>query len=324
VRWPSRSELLRTAAVAAAAILLAGCGGSSGGGGGGATESAWSFAPTMPHRRSYTASAQIGGDIYVAAGMVGNTGRSLNIFERFDPGSGTWTSLPFVPSAFSAAAGAALGDRMYVVGGNDIAENRKARVDGRQVFAYDVGSKRWTSLAPMPAARTNLAAVAIDGRLYALGGLDPVHPTRTVFVYDPARNRWAQAAPLPEALHALAAVAFHGRIWVIGGQDRSGTATRHVWIYDPKSDRWQAGPRLPVPLETAGAAVVGDRIDVVLESVYLVYDPTSARWRRGPSLEVPRHALAVYAADGTLYALGGCVTPQLEDSAVVEKIAVGA
>ena len=326
MRWPSPSELRRSAAAAAAAVLLAGCGGSGGGTGGGATESAWSFAPTMPHRRSYTASAQIGGDIYVAAGMVGNTGRSLNVFERFDPGSGTWTSLPFVPAAFSAAAGAALGDRMYVVGGNDVAEQQhsNSRVDGRQVFAYDVGSRRWTSRAPLPSPRTNLAAVALDGKVYALGGLDPVRPTRTVFVYDPGRNRWSQAAPLPEALHALAAVAFRGGIWVIGGQDRSGTATRHVWIYDPASDRWRAGPRLPVPLETAGAAVVGDRIDVVLESVYVVYDPETGRWRRGPSLEVPRHALAIYAADGTLYAMGGCVTPQLEDSAVVERIAVGA
>src|SRR6187399_2107801 len=77
-----------------------------------AEASAWSFAPPMPHRRSYTASAEIGGRVYVAAGMVGNTGRPLNIFERFDPAEGQWTSLPFVPAPFSAAAGAALAGKM--------------------------------------------------------------------------------------------------------------------------------------------------------------------------------------------------------------------
>ena len=58
--------------------------------------------------------------------------------------------------------------------------------------------------------------------------------------------------------------------------------------------------------------------------VYLIYDARTHRWTRGPSLEVPRHALAVYAINGTLYAIGGCVAPQLEDSAVVEKLALAA
>jgi N-acetylneuraminic acid mutarotase len=162
--------------------------------------------------------------------------------------------------------------------------------------------------------------VALGGKLYALGGLDPVHATRTVFVYTPDQNRWFRAAPLPEALHALAAVAFHGEIWVIGGQDGAGIATHRVWIYNPRRNRWRPGPRMPTPMETAGATVAADRIYVVLESIYLVYDSRTHRWSRGPSLEVPRHALAIFAIDRTLYAIGGCVVPRLEDSSVVEKI----
>lgn len=278
---------------------------------------AWAFAPHMPHRRSYTASAELGGRIYVAAGMVGNTGRPLDIFERFDPGANEWTSLPFVPESFSAAAGAALDGRMYVVGGNG---SSKA-ADGRQVFAYDVARRRWSRKTSLPAPRTNLAAVALGGRLYALGGLDPFHATRSVFAYDPARNRWSRAASLPEALQALAAVAFHGEIWVIGGQTSAGKATDRVWIYNPGRNRWRAGPRMPAPMETAGATVAGDRIYVVLESVSLIYDARTRRWTRGSSLQVPRHALAVFAINGTtLYAMGGCAVPQLEDSSVVEKI----
>ena len=104
----------------------------------------WEFAPHMPHRRSYTASAELGGKIYVAAGMVGNTGRPLNIFERFDPETNEWDSLPLVPEPFSAAAGAALGGTMYVIGGNgsskavgrQVAAYGDAPADGRQVFAY--------------------------------------------------------------------------------------------------------------------------------------------------------------------------------------------
>jgi N-acetylneuraminic acid mutarotase len=282
--------------------------------------SEWNFAPPMPHRRSYTASAQIGGKVYVAAGMVGNTGRPLNIFERFDPAKGEWTSLPFVPAPFSAAAGAALGGKMYVIGGNG--DPKDKAIDGRQVFAYDVATNKWSRKASLPKPRTNLAAVALGGKIYALGGLDPNHATDSVYVYDPKTNRWSIGPTLPEKLHALAAVVYQGGIWVIGGQDAAGQAVRRVWIYQPRAHSWHRGPSMPFRMETAGAAVADGELHVVLESKYLIYDPNARKWRRGPSLETPRHALAVYAVNGTLYAMGGCVTPQLEDSSVVEKLAL--
>ncbi len=280
----------------------------------------WRPAPAMPHRRSYTASALIEGKVYVAAGMVGNTGRPLNLFEVFDPARGQWSSLPSVPEAFSAAAGAAFGTTMFVIGGNGDPKNKA--IDGRQVFAYDVRHREWSRKASLPAVRTNLAAVDLRGEIYALGGLDPFHATDSVFVYNPAQNRWHVGPHLPEKLHALTAVRFRGEIWVIGGQNAAGKAVAHVWIYNPIRRKWRAGPRMPVPLETAGAAVAGPEIHVVLEKTYLIYDSRTRRWSRGPGLQTPRHALAVYAIGDDLYAIGGCIAPILEDSAVVEKIAL--
>jgi hypothetical protein len=285
--------------------------------GDGAAADTWSPAPPMIHRRSYTASAEIDGRIYVAAGMVGNSGRPLDLLERFDASSGEWTSLTPVPKAFSAAAGAALGEQMYVVGGNS------EETDGRQVFVYDVRKARWSERAPLPVPRTNLALVAHGGKLYALGGLDPVHETDTVFVYEPRRDRWSKAAPLPEKLHALAAVSFRGESWALGGRFRPGEGgvSNRVWIYEHGRDRWRAGPSMPEPLETHGAAVVGDRIHAVVDPLHLIYDAGEGRWERGRSLTRPRHALALFNADGRLYAVGGCLWPQLEDSPVVESIA---
>jgi N-acetylneuraminic acid mutarotase len=225
---------------------------------------------------------------------------------------------PFVPEPFSAAAGTALGDELYVIGGNGDPKDKS--IDGRQVFAFDVAHNRWTRKASLPKPRTNLAAVALGGKIYALGGLDPNHATSSVYIYDPKTNTWSIGPSLPEKLHALAAVAFQGGIWVIGGQDAAGRATNHVWIYSPHAHAWRKGTRMPYRLETAGASVADDEIHVVLENKYLIYDPGTRKWRKGPSLETPRHALAVYAINGELYAMGGCATPQLEDSSVVEKL----
>jgi N-acetylneuraminic acid mutarotase len=277
----------------------------------------WSPAPQLTHRRSYPASAEIDGKIYVAAGMVGETGRPLDFLERFDPARNEWTSLTPLPVSFSAAAGAGLGGRFWVIGGDNSPE-----ADGRQVYSYDLAADRWRSEPRLPATRMNLAAVSFRGKLYAIGGLDPLHPTRTVFVYDPAAERWSEATPMPVALHAHSASVYRNEIWVFGGRDRSVARQRGVWIYNVERGAWRRGPSLPAAMDTLSTAVNGDRIDALVDDYYFVFDGET--WEKGPTLEVPRHALAAYTIDDTLYAVGGCLHPQLRDSTVVEKISAEA
>jgi hypothetical protein len=273
----------------------------------------WSPAPQLTYRRSYPASAEIGGKIYVAAGMVGETGKPLDRLERFDPASNEWTSLMPLPISFSAAAGVNLNGRFWVIGGDNSPE-----ANGRQVFSYDVTGNRWRREAPLPAVRMNLAAVTFAGKVYAIGGLDPAQPAKTVFVYDPAVRRWSKGTPMPVALHAHSASVYRGEIWVFGGRDRSLERQNRVWIYNPDRRDWRRGPSLPEPMDTLATSVNGNRIDAIVDDYYFIYD--GKRWTAGPTLEVPRHALAVYTIDNVLYAVGGCLHPQLRDSTVVEKI----
>jgi N-acetylneuraminic acid mutarotase len=291
---------------------VAGCGG----GGDKTTAPEWSFGAQMPHRRSYPASAEIGGKIYVATGMVGETGKPLDVFDRFDPGRNEWSALPAAPKAFSAAAGANLDGRFWVIGGNS------PEASGKQVYSYDLQQARWRPEAPLPARRTNLAAVTFREKLYAIGGLDPLYPTRTVFVYDPAQRRWTKGTPLPVALQAHSAVVFRDEIWVIGGRVRSLARQRRVWIYNPRTDRWRAGPPLPKPMDTLATSATDDEIHAIVDEINVIYDGKAGRWRQAPRLQMPRHALAVYTIGNTLYAVGGCLYPQLRDSTVVEKISV--
>jgi N-acetylneuraminic acid mutarotase len=323
---PSLSERLRRqvvrigAAVVAAAIAFSAvaCGDVFDGDKAAAAD--WSFGPDMTHRRSYPASAEIGGKIYVAAGMVGETGKPLDFLERFDPTRNEWSSLTPLPRAFSAAAGASLNGRFWVIGGDNSPE-----ADGRQVYSYDIQGDRWREEPRLPATRMNHAAVTFRGKLYAIGGLDPVHPTKTVFVYDPRTGRWSRGTPLPVALHAHSASVFRGEIWVFGGRDRTIEQQRGVWIYNPEHDKWRSGPALPAKMDTLSTAVSGDdRIDALVDEFYFIFDADSGQWRKGPTLNSPRHALAAYTIRNTLYTVGGCLYPQLRDSTLVETIPVDA
>jgi len=271
----------------------------------------WQTAASMPERRSYFAAAQIGGSVYVSGGMVGASGKYVLRLERFDPARNAWRRLPDQPQPSRAAAGAALGRTLVVAGG------QTPRGVTRRVAAFDTRTQRWSSWPPLPAPRYNAAAASLGGKVYVVGGVRGIAPVRSTFVYD--GRRWRAGPPLPQALHTEALVRFRGELWSIGGIDTAGDAVRSVWIYSPRTNRWRRGPRLSVPLAMVGATATATGVYAVSETAFERYRPGRG-WRLGPRLAVPRHALGLFAVDGRLWAVGGCVVPELADSRVVESL----
>ncbi|MDQ4030114.1 MAG: hypothetical protein M3168_03635 [Actinomycetota bacterium] len=268
----------------------------------------------MPQRRSYVAAAQIGNAVYTIGGMVGDTGRPLATFTRYDARRDSWTVLPQLPEPTRAPAAAAVGRTIYVAGGTTAAGNTAA------VYAYDVDAGEWRPRAPLPEARFNHAAVALGGEVWVLGGFRQGRELDDVFVYDPRADTWSRGPSLPEPNHAFDVVAFRGEIWLIGGR-RGEEVLRDVWILDPETREWRAGPAMPKPMELLGAAVVGDEIHAIWESTYQIYDASTGGWSSGPIPGVTRHALQTFYVDGALYTVGGCTTA-LRDSPIVERRAV--
>jgi N-acetylneuraminic acid mutarotase len=273
----------------------------------------WERAASMSQRRSYIAAAEHGGYLYAAGGMVGETGRPLGTFARYDTRTDRWEVLPALPVPTRAAAGAQLGGLVYVVGGTTADGNTGA------TWAYDPGRRAWAARAPLPEPLFNHGAVSFDGKLYVLGGFSEGRERRGVYAYDASVGRWTRVTRLPRPNHAFGVVAYRGELWVIGGR-RGEDVLREVWILDPATLEWREGPALPKPMELLGSTVAGDEIHAVWESTYQVYDGSS--WRDGPAPPVTRHALEAFAVDGVLYTVGGCTTA-LQDSPIVERIDIG-
>jgi N-acetylneuraminic acid mutarotase len=270
----------------------------------------WERVASMPQRRSYIAAARVGRFIYTAGGMVGDTGRPLATFTRYDTGSDRWTMRAQLPVATRAAAAAAVDGVVYVIGGTTPEGNTAA------VWAWD--GRAWRSRAPLPAPRFNHAAVALGKTIWVFGGFAGGSEHADVFAYDTRADRWRRASPLPRPNHTFGAVAFGGEIWLIGGR-RGERILREVWILDPDGrGRWRPGPALPRAMELLGAAVSDRQIHAVWESVYQIYDAATGRWRQGPRPLVTRHALKAFAVGGALYTVGGCTTA-LRDSPIVER-----
>lgn len=64
----------------------------------------------------------------------------------------------------------------------------------RTTHRLDLRTGSWSRVANLLLARCYVSAVALEGKVYALGGFDGVTRTRTVETFDPEGNKW-EAAP---------------------------------------------------------------------------------------------------------------------------------
>lgn len=76
--------------------------------------------------------------------------------------TGRWVTKAPMPTPRTEVAVAALGGKVYVVGGFE--------GSGDVVEVYDPAADRWAALAPMPTARHGLGAAVVGGVVYVIGG----------------------------------------------------------------------------------------------------------------------------------------------------------
>jgi hypothetical protein len=148
---------------------------------------------------------------------------SVASFARFDPNAKTWTDLAPLPAPRSTHDAVVVGDLLYVVGGWSMngggAENSEFHGDAL-VFDLSREDARWERLPTPPFRRRALAAAAIGGKVYVLGGLTgDGKVVKSVDIYDPARRAWSRGPELPGGkLQGFAPSAFGvaGRLYVSG------------------------------------------------------------------------------------------------------------
>jgi hypothetical protein len=204
--------------------------------GGGA---AWRRLAPLPSERTEVAAAAVGRRIWVLGGYAPD-GATLARAEVYDTATDTWSRGPDLPVAVNHAMAATLDGVLYVAGGND------GRGPSDQVARLDGG--RWRRLAPLPQGRQAGGLVALDGRLYLVGGVVDGGLASDTQVYDPAADRWSSAPGLPTSREHLGAAATGGRVYVVGGRRGGiGNNLAAAEAFDPAAGRWTAVAPMPRP-----------------------------------------------------------------------------
>ncbi|MEW5839325.1 MAG: S8 family serine peptidase [Pseudomonadota bacterium] len=159
------------------------------------------------------------------------------LVERYTPATGEsvvdaqWTS----PVYFSGSAGAAIGSRIYLIGGGHT---------GNELHIFNTNNGTWSQGAPLadlPYIYAGSAVALGDGKIYLFGGYTDQGYSNRTYRYDPASNAWERLADMPYAQRYTSAVrqGAGNEVWVIGGEGYAPDGGRVVMSYNAGSNSWQ-------------------------------------------------------------------------------------
>jgi N-acetylneuraminic acid mutarotase len=278
----------------------------------------WGQRAPLLEANSEIAVAEFAGRIYVIGGYP-STRRTVNTVQVYDPARDAWDYAPPLPVPTHHTVAAAVDGLLYVIGGEVSPTGIAAQdVFVNTVYAFDPATGEWSPRAPMPTARSAMAAGVIDGRIYVAGGRPP--RGHDFAVYDPGADTWTVLPDLPTARNHLAAAAIGGKLYVAGGRFGAGVGsemTAALEVYDPASGAWTAAAPLPRPRAGVNGIGVngcffvfgGEGNDAHPRGVFPdvdVYNPATDSWQSLEPLPVPVHGVTGAAfLDGWIYLPGG-------------------
>jgi non-specific serine/threonine protein kinase len=125
---------------------------------------AWTDAAPIPTGREHLSATTDGTYVYAVGGRNLSSDKNSAAFERFDPVTGAWQTLPNMPTPRGGVGAAFVDGRIVAVGGEE-----PTRVLDT-VEAYDVATGTWSTLAPLGVPRHGFALAAVGNSVFAVGG----------------------------------------------------------------------------------------------------------------------------------------------------------
>jgi N-acetylneuraminic acid mutarotase len=230
-----------------------------------------------------------------------------------------WTLGPSMPTPRSEIGVASLGDKIYVIGGQDLNKQGK-KTDIVEV--YDLKSKNWSTTAPLPEPLDHFGVASNDGKIYVVGGYAN-DISNKLLIYDPHVGKWMEGKPMPTARTALTANFIDGKLYAVGGVDSFHNVVTTNGVYDPKSDTWTEKAPMPTArhhltssvvdgkLYAIGGRLLGDGIPRPVNEALSnfndneMYDPFTNMWTKLDPMPTKRSGLASASIGNDIYVFGG-------------------
>lgn len=282
----------------------------------------WEATESMETGRWNFTAVRVRDHIYALGGNGRDSSETLRTVEvariNGDGSLDEWETTASLSSARHSFAAVAYGDFIYVIGGQSDTNSRllntveQARVNANGTLT------QWRLMPSLTTPRANLAAVAANGYLYALGG-NGASVERAPIYENGTLGPWEIISWMAVQRSGFAAVSAGNAIYALGG-DRVGQANSVEWAKigdDGSIGPWQFTSSLTTE-RVSHAAVSLDGSIYALGSLYpsilstnsvertsIRPDGTLGLWQLTASMRTPRSNFVAVTANNYVYALGG-------------------
>jgi N-acetylneuraminic acid mutarotase len=175
-------------------------------------------------------------------------------------------------------------------------------------------------MTPMPTARGEFGIAVVNGKIYAIGGLNGNDlPVSTTEEYNPITNEWTSMMPMPTPRSDFAIAVYQNKIYVIGGTVGNGFVGNNE-VYNPVTNTWETKASMPTPRADLSATVVDDKIYLIGGKIYSntdpfytetnineVYYPENDSWSTRTHIPTAVQGYASAVLDGKIYVMGGSI-----------------
>lgn len=246
----------------------------------------WTLVAHMPAPMAYGATVAVpAGAVLIGGSNAQGLSKDVYLFNGTE-----LSTLPSLPYCIDNAAAAAIGNKIYLAGGNG-----PDGLPGNELLCLDLDhqDKGWVALKQMPGnPRVQPTVAAADGKIYVFGGFagrtPKAEPTLSTdgLCYDPKKNKWtAVAGPTepdgtPLGLGGGAAATLpDGTILAIGGVNAGiflAALTNQAPDYLSHPIEWyRFNPYVSVFNPADGSWTVAPGVDTARAGASLVVDPAT-------------------------------------------------
>ncbi|XP_040501502.1 kelch-like protein 17 isoform X1 [Ursus maritimus] len=225
--------------------------------------------------------------------------------EAYDTRTDRWHVVASMSTRRARVGVAAVGNRLYAVGGYD------GTSDLATVESYDPVTNTWQPEVSMGTRRSCLGVAALHGLLYAAGGYDGASCLNSAERYDPLMGTWTSIAAMSTRRRYVRVAMLDGNLYAVGGYDSSSHLAT-VEKYEPQVNAWTPVASMLSRRSSAGVAVLEGALYVAggndgtscLNSVER-YSSKAGAWESVAPMNIRRSTHDLVAMDGWLYAVGG-------------------
>lgn len=269
-----------------------------------------SLAPGATPRRN-AGMVALGDYIYMLGGANADF---MADFWRYDPAKNTWQQMAY-PGYHQGAQMVVLLGKIYIFSGYGNYSDMYTTM-----YCYDPVLNSWSEVvpaaaSPIPAQRVWHSVVAINNKMYIVGGtLSSYYASSEAWVFDPVARMWSALAPDAPARSTAAYGVIDGELYVGLGSSVEGYQSR-LAKYNPATNKWTALAPFPFGTlsEFRSAAVLGrlyvwggsDNTGAVVGNLY-EYDPQTNTWAQlTGAASRAKISAAACEYNGKMYVFGG-------------------